>query len=50
MSFHSNPLDGFQADPDAISYADVGLERTQCILATSEGSLWVTHFAARQST
>ncbi len=36
----SNPLYGFSIDPHDISYIGQGLQRPECILAESDGSLW----------
>jgi gluconolactonase len=36
----ANPLDGFQIDPGAITYVGHDLQRPECILAESDGSLW----------
>ena len=36
----SNPLYGFEIDPEKITYVGEGLQRPECILAERDGSLW----------
>lgn len=36
----SNPLYGFEIDPERLMYAGQGLQRPECILAEPDGSLW----------
>lgn len=36
----SNPIDGFEIDPAALSHVGEGLQRPECILAEPDGSLW----------
>ena len=36
----SNPLYGFEINPDEITYVGEGLQRPECILAERDGSLW----------
>lgn len=36
----TNPLIGFQVDPEELSYIGEGLERPECILAERDGTLW----------
>jgi sugar lactone lactonase YvrE len=37
----SNPIDGFQIDPEALEFIGLDLQRPECILAERDGSLWV---------
>lgn len=36
----SNPIDGFEIDPEQILYVGEDLQRPECILAEPDGSLW----------
>ena len=40
MSPKLNPLDGFTVDPASLRYVGEGLQRPECVLAESDGSLW----------
>lgn len=36
-----NPLDSFEVDPATLGFVGEGLERSECILAEHDGTLWV---------
>jgi len=42
VASRSNPLDGFRVDPSTISYVGANIQRAECILATPDGSIWIT--------